>query len=310
MTRTGDFHELPMLLLCFGMVALAFLVVAVACTLWSEHRSIAKPAKRPIVVRLLGVAAVLGLFLAVGLLLAFGAEWLTIAVFGQPTRLVPLLGAALGIALSSLAIQAATNAGRLVLGLATQPLRWSAFQPRAGEPGSAGSVPGKPALEGAPSATPWFAAMEYYALILNRTYKVFVDKGVLCGAKVGGAVSNPRRPTPQMLDQAYWVATRSALLYDHVDVTSAAFLKMNASNFQLRGDEIARIEYRPGRKWGMGNVPHSGRLLVHLKSGCRRELILLGEQDGDALQARLQLVVTGSVTAASTMSGLPQRAPV
>jgi len=310
MTRTGDFHELPMLLLWFGLMALAFLVVAVACALWSEHRSIAKPAKRPIVVRLLGVAAVLGLFLALGLLLAFGAEWLTIAVSGQPMRLVPLLGATLGIALSSLAIQAASNAGRLAFGLPIQPLRWWAFQPRAGEPGSGESVPGKPALEGAPGTTPWFAAMEYHALILNRTYKVFVDKGVLCGAKVGGAVSNPRQPTPQMLDQAYWVATRSALLYDHVDVNSAAFLKMNASNFQLRGDEIARIEYRPGRKWGMGNVPHSGRLLVRLKSGGSRELILLGEQDGDALRAGLQLVVIGSMTPANTMSSLPQQALV
>lgn len=35
----------------------------------------------------------------------------------------------------------------------------------------------------------------------------------------------------------------------------------------------------------MGNVPHSGKLYVRLKSGGARELILLGNQNGEAVRA-------------------------
>ena len=53
----------------------------------------------------------------------------------------------------------------------------------------------------------WFSAMEYYALILNRTYTVFVTDRMLCGAKVRGLVSNPYYVPPQMFTQSFWVQT-------------------------------------------------------------------------------------------------------
>ena len=133
----------------------------------------------------------------------------------------------------------------------------------------------------------WFAAMEYYALILNRTYKVFITDQMLCGAKVRGLVSNPWVVPPEMLDQEFWVRTQTAQIYDSLDVTSAEFLQVNSTNFQIRWNEIAQMEYHPGRKWGMGNVPHSGRLILQLQSGQPRELILLGKQNGGALKDNL-----------------------
>jgi hypothetical protein len=141
--------------------------------------------------------------------------------------------------------------------------------------------------EGAVGVAPWFAAMEYYALILNRTYKVFVTDQMLCGAKVRGLVSNPSFVAPQMFDQQFWIRTQTAPLYDSFDVTSEQFLQVNSANFQMKWNEITQVEYRSGRKWGMGNVPHSGRLTLQIQSGRQRELILLGKQNGDALKGKL-----------------------
>jgi hypothetical protein len=135
---------------------------------------------------------------------------------------------------------------------------------------------------------PWFAAMEYYALILNRTYRVFIADGMLCGASVRGLVASPPSASPDMDDQTYWTDTLAATLYDRVDVTSADFLKLGLMNFQILAEDIARIDYDPSSKWGMGNVPHSGKLKVRLKSRRTRELILLGEQDGDALKQQIE----------------------
>jgi hypothetical protein len=144
----------------------------------------------------------------------------------------------------------------------------------------------------------WFSAMQYYALILNRTYKVFIADSMLCGAKVLGLVASPAAPSSDMSDAAYWAATLSATLYDRLDVTSRTFLRLNISNFQIKWADIVQIDYKPGKKWGMGNVPHSGRIVVRLKSGRSRELILLGEQNGEALKKILdQAVISGAARA-------------
>ena len=134
----------------------------------------------------------------------------------------------------------------------------------------------------------WFAAMEYYALMLNRTYKVFVTDRMLCGAKVRGIVLKPHSASQEMMNQTYWVQTPSAQVYDRIDVTSGVFLQVNSANFQIGWGQIVSIEYRAGRKWGMGNVPHSGRLILNLKAGKQKELILLGYQDGEGLKRRLE----------------------
>jgi hypothetical protein len=152
-----------------------------------------------------------------------------------------------------------------------------------------------PVVEAALDAAPWFAAMEYYALILNRTYKVFVTDRMLCGAKVGGLLSSPRVVPQQMFDQEFWVRTQAARIYDSLDVTSEKLLQADSANFQIGWNQIVRIEYRSGKKWGMGNVPYSGRLILQLQTGGSRELILVDKQDGDALKRTLdQLVETRS----------------
>jgi hypothetical protein len=148
-----------------------------------------------------------------------------------------------------------------------------------------------PIRDGAASTAPWFAAMEYHTLILNRTYKVFVTDQMLCGAKVRGLVASPMSVPVEMFDPAFWVRTRAARIYDRLDVTSETFLNVSSANFQIKWNEIDRTEYRSGWKWGMGNVAYSGWLTLHLRAGCRRELILLGRQNGEALKARFDQLI-------------------
>jgi len=137
--------------------------------------------------------------------------------------------------------------------------------------------------------------MEYHTLILNRTYKVFITDQMLCGAKVRGLVASPMSVPVEMFDQEFWVRTRAARIYDRLDMTSETFLNVSSANFQIKWNEIDRTEYRSGWKWGMGNVPYSGRVTLHLRAGRRRELILLGKQNGEALKAGFdQLVKAGA----------------
>jgi hypothetical protein len=132
----------------------------------------------------------------------------------------------------------------------------------------------------------WFAAMEYYAFILNRTYKVFVTDQMLVGVKVRSLVISPPVATSSMLNQEFWVTTQTAKSYERIDLTSAKLLQMHSANFQVHWNDIAQTEYRVGQKWGMGKVPHSGRLVLQLRDGRQRELILLGRQNGNTLKEK------------------------
>jgi len=140
----------------------------------------------------------------------------------------------------------------------------------------------------------WFAAMEYYALILNRTYKVFVTDQMLVGTTVRGLAISPPVATSSMLNQDFWVLTQTAERYERIDLTSAKLLQMHSANFQLHWHDIAQTEYRAGRKWGMGNVPHSGRLVLQLRDGRQRELILLGRQNGNNLKEKFNHLMQAS----------------
>jgi hypothetical protein len=143
----------------------------------------------------------------------------------------------------------------------------------------------------------WFAAMEYYALILNRTYKVFVTDQMLVGTTVRGLVINPPVATSSMLDQEFWVRTQTTKSYERIDLTSAKLLQMHSANFQIHWNDIAQTEYRAGQKWGMGKVPHSGRLILQLRDGRKRELILLGRQNGNTLKEKFDHLTQASIGA-------------
>ena len=133
-----------------------------------------------------------------------------------------------------------------------------------------------------------FIALEYCYGILNRTYAVFVTDRMLSGAKVRGLLSAPTSPNQRWRDPYFYPRTKLVTSYASLDPESPSFKAVHSSNFQLSMDQIERVEFDNAPKWGMGTVPYSGRIFLHLRSGAKRELILLGDQPGSELAERLR----------------------
>ena len=146
-----------------------------------------------------------------------------------------------------------------------------------------------------PTGYQWsFVALEYYAFILNRTYKIFVTEELVCGAIVRGLLPSPPIASAPWYDPNFYPRQRILRRYDNVDVSSDAFARKSYWNFQLPRSEIADVRFTSAPKWGMGNVPYSGRIILHYRLGRSRELILLGRQDGPSICDLLRPVVRGA----------------
>ena len=155
-------------------------------------------------------------------------------------------------------------------------------------------------LERAPSlsikteqALSGFVGMEYYGLILNRTYVVFAAPDALYGWKVEGPVSAAR---PQLFEPYQRMLEDPDLMRDGGAVEDLARLK---GGFSIAGADIAYVEASDNSKWGMGGIPHSGRLRIGLTSGKWREFILLGSVSPEEIRDR--------VIASSARSVVPVR---
>lgn len=126
-----------------------------------------------------------------------------------------------------------------------------------------------------------FVAMEYYGVILNRTFVVFIARDGLYGWKVEGPVSNASpmyfKPYADMLQDPQlmrnWEAARR-------------LSKLKGGFFIARSDIVA-ADVIDRQKWGMGGIPHSGRIRIHMASGKSREFILLGSVDAGSLRQRI-----------------------
>ncbi len=132
-----------------------------------------------------------------------------------------------------------------------------------------------------------FVAMEYHAVILNRTFIVTVTASQVCGARVRGLLPSHPVPDPEWRDPGFYPVERLVERYDGVDMDSEAYVRLDRANSQIPLTEVERVRFDPRPKWGMGWVPHSGRLYLELRSGMTRELMLLGAQDGAMICERL-----------------------
>lgn len=130
-----------------------------------------------------------------------------------------------------------------------------------------------------------FLAMEYYFGILNRSYAIFTFPNGLYGWKFCGPIS---AFTPFFFVPFQEVVNDPKLVPGSEDLKG---LMKSSGSFFIGRSQIASADYDPTPKWGMGPVPHSGKLYIHLKSGKPREFILLGEQNGEAVR---DAVLSGS----------------
>jgi hypothetical protein len=123
-----------------------------------------------------------------------------------------------------------------------------------------------------------FLAMEYYALILNRSFAIFVFPEGLYGCKFRGPVSAS--------DPSYF-QRYTGMLHDPWLVQSPNRLQelvKKRGNFFIPRSNILTADFVNKQKWGMGGIPHSGRIFLRLANGTSRELILLGSVEGEMIR--------------------------
>ncbi len=131
-----------------------------------------------------------------------------------------------------------------------------------------------------------FVAMEYYRLIWNRTFEITLTSSAICGAFVQGVIASnsPSLEEVKASGDAIVLADPERLIRSRVEAPgSPGYLALHAFNFALAQPMVREVRFNPKAKWGMGGVPHSGRLQIEARDGDHRELILLGEQDGTVL---------------------------
>jgi hypothetical protein len=146
----------------------------------------------------------------------------------------------------------------------------------------------------------YFIAMEYYALILNRTFVVMIDTNFIVGIKINGVIASKGSPdfltgieitssALKALDMIvegdlgnphhYWKYPLPEELRNE-EISSDKVLANNKSNFRIAKNEIQQTYYDPKKKWGMGEYKHDGKVYVVTKDNKRREFIVLGNQSG------------------------------
>jgi hypothetical protein len=142
-----------------------------------------------------------------------------------------------------------------------------------------------------------FVAMEYYWLILNRTFLVLITDYELIGIKVHGpigvessdALMNllPLTIDGDLQNPYSYICAKYIDRIKDIDLKSKDFLRANASNFRINKSDIIDTSYDQSKKWGMGYYPHDGKVYVKTRDDKKREFIILGSQSGQEIKSRL-----------------------
>ncbi len=132
-----------------------------------------------------------------------------------------------------------------------------------------------------------FVAMEYYSLILNRTFVVFVAPEGLYGWKAEGVVTATQ---PMYFEPYAGMLQDPELIRDREAIRRLSNLK---GGFFIPHSAIISVDVVYKQKWGMGPIPHSGRVRIGMASGRSREFILLGSVDAESIRQRILGATSG-----------------
>jgi hypothetical protein len=123
-------------------------------------------------------------------------------------------------------------------------------------------------------------AMEYYALILNRTFLIVGHDTTIAGAKVHGIHrASLGSPDHRFDDPRSFISPGMLSKLVGSFPNNRAFLNQARGNFLVDRHNLTSVTYDERPKPGMGNIPHSGSVVLAF-DGRTREFILLGRQDG------------------------------
>jgi len=139
-----------------------------------------------------------------------------------------------------------------------------------------------------------FVAMEYYYLILNRTFLVIKTEGFLIGIQGNGLVSVEggkdiltRQITSNMAIKGDLTNPYSYLKNKYLEkiadfnLIDGSIIEANKTNFLIKLSDIKTAVYNPSKKFGMGPYPHDGRVTIETYNNKKREFIILGNQSGE-----------------------------
>ena len=142
-----------------------------------------------------------------------------------------------------------------------------------------------------------FVAMEYYWLILNRTFLILITDNELIGIKVHGPIgAESHDPIVSLLpltidgdlDNPYsYMSMKYIERIKDTDLKSNDFLQINSANFRINKSDIIETTYDKRKKWGMGHYPHDGKVYVRTRDDNKREFIILGAQSGQGIKNSL-----------------------
>ena len=138
-----------------------------------------------------------------------------------------------------------------------------------------------------------FVAMEYYALILNRTFLVLLTKDSLIGLKGNGIVSvegggnmfakeisNSMAVRGDLTNPYSYLKEKYIREIEDKNLFDKSVVLKNKTNFIIPRTEIENAFYDSKKKWGMGYYPHDGKVYVETVDNKKREFIILGNQSG------------------------------
>lgn len=146
-----------------------------------------------------------------------------------------------------------------------------------------------------------FIAMEYYGLILNRTFLVLITEKELIGLKVNGIVTVEAKggdPLTQKITNSLAITDNLENPYSYAkstfldrlsekDIYSTEILKDSSANFKIPLSEIIEVRYDKKKKWGMGPYPHDGKVYVKTKKK-KKEFIIMGKQSGKKIKSWIE----------------------
>ena len=139
-----------------------------------------------------------------------------------------------------------------------------------------------------------FVAMEYYYLILNRTFLVIKTKEYLIGIQGNGLVSveggkeiltrqiTSNMPVKGDLTNPFsYLKNKFLEKIADLDLLDGSIVETNKTNFLIKTSDIKSAFYNPLKKFGMGPYPHDGRVTIETFDNKKREFIILGNQSGE-----------------------------
>lgn len=141
-----------------------------------------------------------------------------------------------------------------------------------------------------------FVAMEYYWLVMNRTFLIILTKEKIIGIQGNSAISVEggkdiltKQITKSMavrgdLTNPYsYLKNKYLNQIEYDDLLDGSILNKNKTNFIIDKRDVKNAYYDSSKKFGMGYYPHDGKVYIETYDNKKREFIILGNQSGQEI---------------------------